>query len=445
MFLAVAMAGGEPLGAAVPRVARQSTQDGGCRVPDLRGLDQRAAVARLQQADLRPRVEKRRSTRPTGTVIDQRPQPCGSLADDRTVYLVVSSGEASGETAPPASGSGGDLAVPIAIGAGAAIIGAIVASRRNATVEVPDLLKQAVPAARETLSKSRLTIGEVGLRPSASTTGTIIEQTPRPGARVARDTAIHVVLSSGLPMTVVPDLIDRPRSDAETLVARAQLRLLPPDQSGPSDPGLRVVSQVPAAGTRVVVGAAVAVALQAPAPPPAPAVAPPQEPPVAAVAPPPLQSPALPQAAPATIPAPAPTSPPSVATPVVTPVLPSAPATAPPAPVNAVPAQPLTPSPGTPDAVAVPPPQFSRWWLWLLLLLPVVARMARRTPDRESELHAREPFTLPPPRVVVLPHLDAGTQVITSMKAGDARTFDIRYHSDPGTQRIHVHRSGAAS
>jgi beta-lactam-binding protein with PASTA domain len=406
-------------------------------VPNVVGLDQQSAASRLRQSDLAPgNIGSRAAPQPAGTVIEQQPSACSDRPESNRVSLVVSTGPRTSETPQAEGGRGsgtsvGDVAVPIAIGVGVAVVGGILARRRDNLVEVPDLLTKPIAAATATLKSSRLRMGEVARAESLSAPPeTIFEQVPAAGTRVVRDSVVNVRVSSGRPMTEVPNVTLRDWRDAEAVVASARLRPLTINPPAGDPSGLVVESQVPAPGTRVIVGATVGITLRARAQAAVIDPAPPAD------VPPPAPVPANPGAVrvparPVPI-APAPTAPP--------PATPAPPALAPPI-ADAIPPTPIQPPPTTrppaPPLVQAPASApfailtavESAWpWLWLLLLIAVGLLLWR---------HARRP-PVPPivPRVVFVPRLDAGCQVITTIGATRGRTFDFAMHIDAGIQQV---------
>jgi beta-lactam-binding protein with PASTA domain len=450
---------GTGLGAASLAARAQSTRANQCPVPDVVGLDERTAASRLQQADLGlGRVAPRVARQPAGTVIAQQPSACSTRPANGRVDLVVSSGPRAPETPAPEGErrdgpSVGDIAVPVAIGAGIAVLGTIL-SRRDNLVEVPDLVTQPLAAAAEAVKTSRLRMGEVVRRETlAGPAGTIIEQVPAAGTRVPRNSTVNVGVSSGPPLTAVPDVTLKARQEAEALVTGAQLRVLVMNPMDGDTSGLIVESQVPEPGTRLRVGASVGITLRprvqaggtVPQPPTVavPGVAGPVDVPPAvqpAVAVPVAQPPPAAPAAPA-----APTAAPvPVADPVVT--------VAQPAPPDVQPIQ--APAAGVPVTQVLPPPAVavtrsipvavlvaisSSWpWLWLLPLLAGLLMLWRVRRPTRTKASGTDVVEVPPviPRVTFVPRLDAGHQVIAIVDGHRGRTFSIALQVDAGIQRL---------
>lgn len=92
---------------------------------------------------------------------------------------------------------------------------------------------------------------------SAATAGIAISQSPLPGARIAEDSKVQVVLSAGPPPVKVPGVVGQASSAAESRIANAGLRYgVTPVASPGSEPGV-VLRQAPGATTTVAHGSTV--------------------------------------------------------------------------------------------------------------------------------------------------------------------------------------------
>jgi len=361
----------------------QATSDGECRVPNLIGLDRAAADARLRQARLHlGAVQSSPSDAAPGTVIDQRPRACEYPPRDGGVAVLVSSGRAAREE--PRSHGGSSVGTAVAIGAAAAILGAVIAAKRKPPAERP------------------------------------AEPEPRPGPREQPQPQPEPVRPRTPERSaVVPDVVAMPAASAAAAISNAQLRAM--TQNPSDDPRAVVESQVPAAGTRTVPGATVAITLAVPA---LPVQAP--QPPVTGPAPadtalrpadlaaPPVRSTPPPAAAPA------PAAPAAPAAPIV----PSRTL-----PIGFAPAPAIQPAP-----VEQPAPQREPVWPWIVLAIAMLAaaaawvlrRTRRRTPGADV------PPRLAPPTLTLVPRVDPGRQAITV--GGRSRTLEFAVCLDAGVQ-----------
>ena len=421
--------------------ARAQTSDGPCDVPDLVGLNRSAAEERLRRRQLAlGRIDSRPADGPAGTIVDQQPKACAARPRDGRVNVVVSRG-ATGDAPPAGSGNGssvGDVAVPVGIAIGAAVLGAILSRGEDEQATVPDLATLPESGVEESLRRSRLRRGEITREESlTAAAGTVIAQTPAAGTRVPPQSPVSIRVSSGRPMTEVPDLSGLDWERATALTSEARLRILPTDSQTGNLGGLIVTSQVPAAGTRVGIGAAVGVTLRAAELPAAPlpiAQQPASGPPLLA------DQPQLPGPGSQANPPPV-----TTAAPVSPPVEPAPAAASPDVPEITLaqvlqPAQPpIAPAQGVQPGA---PPAFWWWPILLLLLLGVVPVASRARhylagdARRPQPAHATSP-AVPPiaPRLTFLPRLDPGRQVMAGAGA-DAANFTLASNIDSGRQQL---------
>ncbi len=164
----------------------------------------------------------------------------------------------------------------------------LVVSLGPAMVTVPNVTGLTQAGAESAIVAACLTVGTVTQQSSATVpAGNVISQSPTGGTVVANGTAIALVVSTGPPPVVVPDLFGKPQASAQSLLTSVGL-VLGTTTSGNSETVIsgNVMGQSPAAGTQVAQGSSVSLVIsQGPAPvtlPPDPAsVAPPVDPTVA--------------------------------------------------------------------------------------------------------------------------------------------------------------------
>ncbi|HEY8552384.1 MAG TPA: PASTA domain-containing protein [Thermaerobacter sp.] len=130
-------------------------------VPDVRGLVERDARLRLENAGLVVEVRYEHADEPEGVVVDQDPGPGSPIQAGMTVYLTVSRGP---EPRP---------------------------------VVVPSLFGLTVAGAREELRAAGLVAGAVEERHSPYPAGTVIGQDPGAAASVERGSRVDLVVSKG--------------------------------------------------------------------------------------------------------------------------------------------------------------------------------------------------------------------------------------------------------
>lgn len=370
----------------------------------------------LQQADLRvSSVESRPARAQAGSVIAQRPQPCGNLDESGSVAIVVSSGDERRETPPRREGGGGPSIGTVAAVAAAAAIGAAIIASRNRKKDKAD--ERPAPPAEEKPAPAEEPA------PPAEEPAPPVPLTPPPAPPSIARTA------------VVPPVIGFSLAEAQGAISAAQLRTVMTNPEEGQRPNASVSSQVPVAGTPVVPGAAVAVTLIAPSVPQAPADPPP------APAATPVSRPVTPRPA---APGPAPSS----AVPVSAVPTPSVPADAaqpapsveppsdvPPASTFGIPSRPIVGFYVSPFAITPTIPVVDGEprvpWLWIVLVLALIVAIGS-WPHRAR--------ALPPSHFTFLPRVDAGSQDIT---AGGRSRLDVAISIDAGVQQIHCHSSVA--
>lgn len=197
-------------------------------IPDLTGMPLAKAEQALADRGLQGVVGKREpsETVPTGHVMYMDPPPRSIVREGRNVYLTVSGG---GEK-----------------------------------VTVPNLRGRSLRDVRITLEQMDLRVGMITYQPSELAIETVLSQTIAPGRSVTKQTAIDITLSSGEAAVEVdvPYLIGMSLEQARLTLT--DVGLIAGEVSYKSAPGLAhhsVLSQDPAAGTRLAAGSAVALTL----------------------------------------------------------------------------------------------------------------------------------------------------------------------------------------
>jgi len=120
-------------------------------------------------------------------------------------------------------------------------------------VLVPDVERRTLLEARLLLEQARLRVGEQRETFDEQVKGGfVIEQDPQPGARVARNRAVNLVVSKGPQRLEMPNLVGRPLPDARRLLQDMGVTLSEVRNTAATDiePGI-VVEQSPRAGTRI--------------------------------------------------------------------------------------------------------------------------------------------------------------------------------------------------
>ena len=185
-------------------------------VPDVAGMTSSAAEEAIVAAGLSVgnRGLQHSATVGNGKVISQSPAPGSSVAEESDVDLVVSSGPT--------------------------------------LVDVPDTVGSTRAAALAVLADAGFSIGSVSEQGDAAVApGVVIGQSPPGGARVAEESEINLIVSSG--PIVVPDVVGYNKLTAGSTILEVGLE---PDYTRRSSelPAGTVIEQVPAAGSQVSFG-----------------------------------------------------------------------------------------------------------------------------------------------------------------------------------------------
>ena len=189
------------------------------KVPQVVGLTYDEAVNRLEAAGFKARVGEERFVElaPKSTVLSQSPPPGSSEPRGAEIILDVSAGQRQ-------------LPVPPVVG-----------------------LTQAL--AQDAIEKAGLEIGDVRERESQSARGAVLETSPPAGQTVSPSTRIDIIVSSGPPAVEAPDVVGQSYATARTLLEQVGLRVgdVTVDSLSTSIPST-VISQTPAAGSRLAPG-----------------------------------------------------------------------------------------------------------------------------------------------------------------------------------------------
>jgi len=143
--------------------------------------------------------------------------------------------------------------------------GAPVEAAAAAEVRVPEVVRMTREGADEVLADRQLRLVVSSERADKDLPkGTVLEQTPLPGSRVAGGSTITVVISSGVDALVVPPVIGLQEAQAKASVEALGLTLGPAAKGGEGAPGT-VTAVVPPQGSAVVAGQAVSLTVAGPA------------------------------------------------------------------------------------------------------------------------------------------------------------------------------------
>jgi beta-lactam-binding protein with PASTA domain len=260
-------------------------------VPNVVGAAEEAARNTLLAANFEPGAITRQQSAsvPAGSVISQNPAAGQSRAPGTPVALVISLGsngafvpnvqglsqsaastaitaagfavgaitQASGAPLPPntvigQSPPGGQIAA-----SGSAVLLLVAA---GAGVTVPNVVGLTQAAATNAITGAGLVVGTVTQQTSMSVpAGNVISQNPTSGTVVAGGSAVNLVVSIGPPSVTVPNVVGQTQAAATTAITSAGLVVGTVTQkTSLTVPAGSVISQVPAAGTSVPSGSAIA-------------------------------------------------------------------------------------------------------------------------------------------------------------------------------------------
>jgi len=118
-------------------------------------------------------------------------------------------------------------------------------------VETPDVVGESQQEAQIRLADVGLTVGQLGQRFDDEPVGTVVEQSPPGGINVEEGGTVDLVVSLGVQMTLVPDVVGAPRAEAEAQLEQADLDVERVLQRGGNIPAGQVLEVLPEPGTQV--------------------------------------------------------------------------------------------------------------------------------------------------------------------------------------------------
>ncbi|MPZ91343.1 MAG: Stk1 family PASTA domain-containing Ser/Thr kinase [Actinobacteria bacterium] len=186
-------------------------------VPDVVGLTENRATRELEDAGLEVRTRNRSNAEvDEGDVFRQSPEAGATAEEGDTVTIFVSSGP--GE------------------------------------VTVPNLLTLTEDQAEAALEDVGLELGRVRTRSSESAEGTVIEQNPGSGELLNEGEAVNIIISTGITMIAVPDVVGLPEADAVAAIEGEGLTAdVVTEPSDDVEEGI-VIAQDPGEGTELEEG-----------------------------------------------------------------------------------------------------------------------------------------------------------------------------------------------
>jgi len=196
------------------------------KVPQVVGLLFDEAVTRLEAAGFKAKRGEERFVElaPKSTVLAQSPPPGATEPRGTEVVLDISAGQRQ--------------------------------------VQVPSVIGLAEPVAEDAIEKAGLEVGAVTERESQSARGAVLQTTPAAGTAAAPSTRIDLVVSSGPPAVDAPDVVGQPYAAARAMLEQVGLKVgdVVTDSTSTAGPQT-VISQTPAAGSRVAPGSKVSLSI----------------------------------------------------------------------------------------------------------------------------------------------------------------------------------------
>lgn len=200
-------------------------------VPEVSGLTEAAALAKLRKAGFKPTPStEASSTARSGTVIQTDPPAGTEQQSGSPITVVVSTGPAP--------------------------------------VKVPDVKGQTRSEAEATLTNAGLEVGTVSEQVDATATpGTVLSQSPGTGTSVKAESKVSLVVAKAPAETTVPDVLGEKQTLAERELTGAGFKVKPVSQETGEEAKVgTVLSQTPSAGGKAPRGSTVTIAVGVAAP-----------------------------------------------------------------------------------------------------------------------------------------------------------------------------------
>jgi serine/threonine-protein kinase len=130
-------------------------------------------------------------------------------------------------------------------------------------VQVPSIVGMAQSVAADAIDKAGLELGSVNERESQAARGAVLETTPPAGSPVAPSTRIDLIVSSGPPAVDAPDVVGQSYAAARAMLEQVGLRVgdVITDSLATAPSPQTVISQTPAAGSRMAPGSKVSLSI----------------------------------------------------------------------------------------------------------------------------------------------------------------------------------------
>lgn len=191
-------------------------------------------------------------------------------ADDTYVMPAVAGDAAAARRSPSGAGTGRGrvnpwvwaLLVVVLIAAGLGVAWALGAF--GASITVPDVAGMTPKDAATALTAVGLKVGNTDKKADDKIPeGQVISTTPAAGARVEKDTAVDLLVSTGIEKVTVPNVLGMTEDDAVRAIQQAGFKVTFPLTRGPNDktPAGQVFAQAPAGDAPAPKGSAVSLSV----------------------------------------------------------------------------------------------------------------------------------------------------------------------------------------
>jgi serine/threonine-protein kinase len=134
-----------------------------------------------------------------------------------------------------------------------AVIGVFLLRSLGGNVTVPNVVGLSTGQATQALHNDHLTVGSSTVRASRTTKGDVLSTDPKPGASVAKNSAVNLVVSGGptIPTVAVPEVTGKQLTQAIVALEGASLGYTVHNVTS-NQPVGTVLSQDPTAGTKIL-------------------------------------------------------------------------------------------------------------------------------------------------------------------------------------------------
>ncbi|MEW6188710.1 MAG: Stk1 family PASTA domain-containing Ser/Thr kinase [Actinomycetota bacterium] len=136
----------------------------------------------------------------------------------------------------------------------------VTASKGKRLISVPEVVGRTEAQATYLLAKAGLEVGEIERRHhNKIPEDRVIDQDPKGDKKVTKGTKVNLIVSLGIEMVEVPDVINRTEEEAAALISQAKLKMTRTEESSDEVEKGRIIRQSPQPGIEVKRGAVVKV------------------------------------------------------------------------------------------------------------------------------------------------------------------------------------------